>query len=381
MIIPLGTDNRLRKTPIVNYAIIGLNLIVFVLALANGQSHSSDNVAFSDYLLHPLAPRLHQFITYAFLHGSWMHIISNMLFLYIFGNNVNDKLGHRGYLLFYLAGAVFAGVGHSVLSSSPVLGASGAVAAVTGAYMVLFPLTRVMVLYWLFFLGTFEVSAWVFIGLKLIFIDNFLARGTGVAYDAHVAGYLFGIISTLLLLHFNFLPASQFDMWAMINRWKRRKEFHSAAKSGFGSDDNARKAEVKVKDVDPEKAAQIDKLRNELFEFAGAGDLNSASDIYLKLLEIDPEHVLPQQRHLDISNKLMQQGKYEYAATAYELFLKRFVRYQFIEQVQLMLGLLYARYLDNPGRARELLEKAREKLADPVQLKLCDDAILSISKF
>ncbi len=378
MLLPLGTDNRLRKTPIVNYAIIALNLIVFVLALASKHAHSSEDEVFAPYLLYPSVPALHQFITYAFLHGSWMHIISNMLFLYIFGNNVNDKLGHRGYLLFYLAGAVFAGVGHSYVSDSPVLGASGAVAAVTGAYMVLFPLTRVMVLYWLFFIGTFDVSAWIFIGLKLIFIDNFLARGPNVAYDAHIAGYLFGIVSTLLLLHFNFLPASQFDMWAMINRWKRRQEFRAAARDGFGPDNNARKVEVKVKDVDPEKAAQIEKLRNELFDFAGAGDLNSASDVYLKLLEIDPEHVLPQQRHLDISNKLMQLGNYENAAIAYELFLNRFTRYQFVEQVELMLGLLYARYLEKPDRAKELLNKAKDRLTDPGQIKLCEDALSSL---
>ena len=374
LILPLGTDNRLSKAPIVNYAIIILNFIVFISALLNGQSHSSDNIAFSNYLLHPSAPRLHQFISYAFLHGDWMHIISNMFFLYIFGNNVNDRLGHRGYFLFYFAGAIFAGFGHAMVSDSPVLGASGAVAAVTGAYMVLFPLTRILVFYWLFFVGTFEVSAWVFIGLKLIVIDNFLATGTGVAYDAHIAGYLFGILLTLLFLHFNFLPASQFDMWAMINRWKRRQEFRSAT----NEDGSFKKVEVKVKDIDPEKAAQIEKLRNQLFDLAGAGDLAGASDVYLQLLEVDPEHVLPQQRHLDISNKLMQLGKHEQAAKAYELFLNRYQRYQFIEQVELMLGLLYARYLSNPERARELLLKAKDKLSDPGQQQLCSDAIASL---
>ena len=97
------------------------------------------------FFLDPRMPQLYQFVSYAFLHGGWMHLIGNMLFLYIFGNNVNDKLGNVGYFLLYLGGAIFSGLGHALFSNSPVLGASGAVAAVTGAYMVLFPKTYVHV--------------------------------------------------------------------------------------------------------------------------------------------------------------------------------------------------------------------------------------------
>ena len=377
ILLPIGTDNRLRKAPVINYALIFLNILIFALGQVTGHPHSSESEFFQGYLLHPTAPRLHQFITYAFLHADWMHVISNMLFLYIFGNNVNDRLGNRGYFLFYFAGAVFAGVGHAYWSDMPVLGASGAVAAVTGAYMVLFPLAKVHVFYWLIFIGTLDVSAWIFIGAKLIIIDNFLARTPGVAYDAHVAGYMFGILSTMLLLHYNLLPASQFDMWAMINRWKRRQEFRAASRDGFGPN-VTKKVEVKVKDIDPEKAKAIDDFRDQIFEAAGSGNLTKAADIYLELLKVDPEHVLPQQRHLDIANKLMQTGNHQAAATAYELFLKRYVRYQFTDQVELMLGLLYARYLDKPDRAKELLESAKEKLNDAGQKQLCIDTIASI---
>ena len=90
-------------------------------------------------VLNPLDPSLPTFITYSLLHENLMHLASNMLFLYIFGNNVNDKMGHLAYLGFYLSGAVFAGVGYAATSTQPVLGASGAVSAVTGAYLVLFP--------------------------------------------------------------------------------------------------------------------------------------------------------------------------------------------------------------------------------------------------
>jgi membrane associated rhomboid family serine protease len=84
-------------------------------------------------MLTPIRPYLWQFVSYAFLHGSIMHIVGNMFFLYLFGNNVNDKLGGISYLCLYLGGSVFAGIGHTILHTNPVLGASGAVAAGTGA--------------------------------------------------------------------------------------------------------------------------------------------------------------------------------------------------------------------------------------------------------
>ena len=146
------------------------------------------------FMLDPSRPQLWQFVSYAFLHGGYMHIFGNMLFLYIFGNNVNDKLGNVGYICFYLAGAVFSGAGHVLLNNSPVLGASGAVAAITGAYLVFYPKTLITVVYWFFFIGTVEVPAIYFIGLKMILIDNVIAANTAnVAYDAHLTGYAYGI--------------------------------------------------------------------------------------------------------------------------------------------------------------------------------------------
>ena len=109
MIFPIRTDAPLRATPYMNWAIIVANVAAFVAQQAMP--------SFDDRLaLYPHDPWLPAFVSYAFLHGSGMHIVGNMLFLYIFGNNVNDKMGHVGYLGFYLAGAVFAGVGYVALS-------------------------------------------------------------------------------------------------------------------------------------------------------------------------------------------------------------------------------------------------------------------------
>jgi len=193
IILPYRTNIWPRRTPYTNYALIAVNALIFFLEY---QTHpTTGNLEFRpwvhQFMLTAVRPQLWQFVSYAFLHGGFMHIIGNMFFLYLFGNNVNDKLGNIGYLCFYLAGAVFSGIGHTVLHSSshiPTLGASGAVAAVTGAYLVLFPQTLVTILYWFFFIGVMEVPALYFIAFKMILIDNVIARYTPqVAYDAHLS--------------------------------------------------------------------------------------------------------------------------------------------------------------------------------------------------
>src|SRR4051812_31940381 len=105
MFIPIRTDTPLRRTPYMNYALIVANVVMFAL-----QKTMFSRALLDKLMLQPRDPQIWQFFTYQFLHGDILHILGNMLFLYIFGNNVNDKLGNWGYLPFYLAGGVFAGV-------------------------------------------------------------------------------------------------------------------------------------------------------------------------------------------------------------------------------------------------------------------------------
>jgi len=199
-------------------------------------------------MLDPVRPYLWQFVSYAFLHGGFMHIFWNMYFLYLFGNNVNDKLGSVGYVCLYLAGGVFSGIGHTLVSNTPVLGASGAVAAVTGAYMVLFPQTLITIIYWFFFIGTIEVPALYFIAFKLIILDNVIARYTpGVAYDAHLFGYGFGITAIILLLASGLISSSGFDLWSMIKQWNRRRHYRDMVSSGYDPFSGQKKRQIKVK--------------------------------------------------------------------------------------------------------------------------------------
>ncbi len=388
MLLPIRTNVVLRKTPYMNYAIIALNVILYLLTWHHVRTpygvQGMVREWAANWQLNPAEPQLWQFITYAFLHAGFWHILGNMFFLFIFGNNVNDKLGHVGYLCFYLAGGIFAGFGHSVLHTDPIplLGASGAVAAVTGAYLVLFPQTLITVVYWLIFIGTIDVPAIYFIGFKLIFWDNFLVRSTqNVAYDAHLAGYFFGIGSVMGLLGIGVLQRSPFDLWSMVKRWNQRRKFKGMVDEGydpFGAPGGVKRIKVKQRELTPEqekKLKMIEGLRDQISVSLTRGAVADAAEKYLQLQEIDDKQVLSRNAQLDVSNQLMAMGKWQECADAYEKFMEHYSSYQYAEQVELMLGVVYSRYLDKPKLAIKYLEDAKDKLRDEGQRKMCQEEL------
>jgi len=383
LVLPIRTSIRPWRTPYANYALIIINVLIFLL-----QSLPATRRISHIFMLIPVRPALWQFVSYAFLHGSLGHIIGNMFFLYLFGNNVNDKLGHIGYLCFYLAGAVFSGIGHTLMSANPVLGASGAVAAVTGAYLVLFPQTLVTVFYWLlFFMDTFEVSALYFIGFKLIFWDNIIERSIpNVAYDAHLSGYAFGIVSILLMLAAGLVNRSQFDLWSMLKQWDRRRRYRDTVSAGYDPfAGRVRAKKIKVKEIKKTAVGQqseekIRKLRDEINRRIADRNLPAAAQSYLELMDLDNNQLPPCQYLLDIANQLASENKHIEAARAYEKFLAHYDNYEYREQVELMLGIIYSRYLKDSESAIKHLTVAVDKLTDPGQLKMCREELEKLQK-
>jgi membrane associated rhomboid family serine protease len=395
MLLPIRTSIQPRHTPYVNYGLIIINIVCFVL------TYSPHPVAVEGirvmeplrpwaqmFMLTPVRPYLWQFITYAFLHGSLMHIFGNMYFLYIFGNNVNDKLGNVGYLCLYLAGAVFAGIGHTVIRINPVLGASGAVAAITGAYLVLFPQTVITVIYWFIFIGTMEISALYFIAFKLIVWDNLIeprfASGA-VAYEAHLAGYACGVVAIIIVLALKLVETNYTDLWSMIKQWNRRRRFRDTVKGYDPFSGRLERKRVWVKEVMRTDAPQVQHdevadLRAEITSLITSRNLAQAAAKYLELLGKDPEQVLPRQYQLDVANQLMAEGKWAASAHAYEVFLAHYPTYEQIGQVRLMLGIIYARYLHEPEKALTQLTAAKEKLSDPGQIRLCTDELAKLQE-
>ncbi len=388
IILPYRTSIRPRKTPYANYILIAANVLIFLLSFHEPTRRSGEYLRpwANILILNPRPGFLHlwQFISYAFLHGGYLHIIGNMYFLYLFGNNVNDKLGNVGYTAFYLAGAVFAGIGHYFLSNSEVLGASGAIAAVTGAYLVLFPQTLISVFWWFFFfINTIELPALYFIAFKLIIFDNLLepafAPPIAVAYTAHLSGYAFGILSIIGMLSTKLISSSHIDVWDMIRQWNRRRQFRDVVSSGYdpfaGRPRYVKAKEIKKTPAQQKAEEEALHLRSEISNRIIERNLPAAAEIYLKLMVTDNQQILPRQQLLDIANQLAGENKHSEAAQAYEQFLSHYSSYEYAEQVELMLGLIYARYLGRPEQAIKHLQEAQKKLIDPNQLKMCRDEL------
>jgi membrane associated rhomboid family serine protease len=370
MIIPLRTDSPLRTTPWMNWALIAVNVIVFVFQWMTWRDSPPGAVD-------PRDPRLISYFTYQFLHGDGWHIAGNMLFLYIFGNNVNDRMGQLGYLAFYLAGGVFAGIGHVLTSSAGAIGASGSVAAVTGAYLVLLPRSHVTIFWFFFIFGTFEIPAIYFILISFFrdFVSGFSMEGAGIAHTAHLAGYIFGFSVSLSLLAAKLLPRDQFDLFALIQRWNRRRQYQQIVRDGY---DPFRIGSSSTRGAPHPASDKIQDLRARISDLLAEHKVDDAARHYLELHAIDPQQVLARQNQLDVANQLFSEGTHPAAADAYEGFLRFYSKSDQVEQVQLMLGLLYARYLNRPDKAREHLSNALPRLNDTRQQDLAREELTKL---
>jgi membrane associated rhomboid family serine protease len=218
--IPISDENRAVRTPWVTYALIVVNALAWFFELSHGVVESTfDYGAIPSFVLHSARDgilslghqtiQLHQevpwpltVLTSMFMHGSWLHIIGNMWFLWIFGDNVEDAMGSVKYLVFYLLCGLIAAMSQvlsSPASQIPMVGASGAIAGVLGAYLMLYPHARVRCLWVLIIIVTFVyVPAWLILGLW--FVSQFFMPGEGVAWMAHVGGFAAGFLLVRLFV-------------------------------------------------------------------------------------------------------------------------------------------------------------------------------------
>jgi membrane associated rhomboid family serine protease len=366
--IPIKTEARLRTTPWMNYGIIAVNCLMFLILHRLRRSMPALE-------LHPRHPTMLAFFTYSLMHANVGHLASNMLFLYIFGNNVNDKMGHVGYAAFYLSAGIIAGVCYVAGGDvTPVIGASGAVAAVTGAFIVLFPRVHVTLLYFFMVIGFFEIpSVWfiAFFFVKDLFL-NFSGAATGVAHVAHIAGTLFGFIACFALLMFNLLPRDHYDVVALAKQWNRRRQFRDLTASGYNPFGAAERLSVEKRLPQPMSAAQekVQDIKGQISDAMARHDHAKAAQLYLQMKQVDRDTVLARQAQLDVANQLASEQRYADAAEAYESFLKYYKNFEQVEQVELMLGLIYARYLNKYPSAKELLLRAMARLHSDNQLSL-----------
>jgi membrane associated rhomboid family serine protease len=374
------------RTPWVNYALVAANVLLYLMGYQGGSAKGILRI--NHMLLHPDSPQLLQFFSSVFLHGSLPHLLGNMVFLWIFGNAVNDRFGQVGYLAFYLAGGVLAGIGYVLMSGhAPVLGASGAISAVTGAYLVMLPRVRITILIVFYFITTMEVSSLYFLAFQFVFnlwmslTPRFTGNPEGgVAYAAHSSGYVFGIAVTAVLLAARLLPRDPMDLLNLMRSTRRRSHYRHMVSRGFAPFVGEAVSAIRPPPPPeagfvgpppvPSAAAREGQLRQQISEAYDRHDVAKAAEAYLQLVQIAEDAVLSQGQQLDVANKLMESERYPAAADAYERFLKHYGTYEHIADIHLMLGLLYGRYLHQYERARQYLRRAAGSLTDPRKAEL-----------
>ena len=215
--IPYKDDNPTQTTPYITAGIIAFNGIIFILQMISQAGIKEVTYAYGaipHYLLtfekvQPIHPALTVFSS-MFMHGGLFHLGGNMLYLWIFGNNIEDVLGHLRFLVFYLFCGIFAAYAHALTSADsliPMIGASGAVSGILGAYLLLFPRANVHTLIFLgFFITTVKIPALIVIGFWAIiqFINGLISTGLhrsgGIAWFAHMGGFLIGLVTIKLWL-------------------------------------------------------------------------------------------------------------------------------------------------------------------------------------
>ena len=350
--IPLGTDRITRKTP-TTITIVVLNIAIFLLISLglNAQSTATASKAAEIEQFGVFYPGLQMvlthpwtLVTYAFLHdpSGLSHVAFNMLFLWIFGRAVEDRLGSVWFAVFYIAGAIVSALGQWLISPAPMIGASGAVAAATGAFAALCPRSRVRVL---FFFTIIEIPGIV---LVLIFVGLDLfgqlgqsvsstSRG-GIAYSAHLFGYAFGMLTMLALLGSGILKRTEFDLFFIMKQMKRRREMRAAVNQSRSPWVN----DISTLSVATPQATP-DALR------AGIPMRRQLSDADAK-------------RELHDAGTRWSRGEFSAAANAWERFAQRFPSHPDSDGALLLAAVTYARKLNDPTRARELAQRLVDRV-------------------
>ena len=206
---PIRDHNPSNRTPYVTYGLIAANTLIFLSYVSLFANPNQLGAFYDAWALFPdrisEGRDYYSLFTTMFLHGGFMHLAGNMLFLWIFGDNLEDEMGHLGFLIFYLGAGLAAALAHVIsapYSGVPTVGASGAIAGVMGGYLLLYPKARIDILFIVVvFFRIFSVPAWVMLGIwfgiQVFSGSSAGASGAGVAYWAHAGGFVAGMIFTL----------------------------------------------------------------------------------------------------------------------------------------------------------------------------------------
>jgi len=364
MLVPLGTDRPSKRRPVVVPVLLGLNVGVFVTQLVLGATDPGALQALLDFGhvsrtgMTPWGP-----VTSAFLHGDFMHILGNMVALVVFGPAVEDRFGRVGFACFYLLGAVGSGLAHVAASQAPAIGASGAIAGVSGAFLILFPHTRVRVLWFFILITIVMVPAWWLIGLYLVMdlIAQTFNPENGIANAAHLGGYGFGVAVAMGLLASGVLEREPYDLFSIVQRKKRRRAFRGAAGS---STPRPYEAAQKPDPVSDELAS----VRGQIAQRVSEGNMDDAADRFLvmrnRYAEGKYSTTLPREAQYQVANHLYSRGDRAEALAAYRDLLAAYPQDKERPLIEVLVARIEARDMGRNDAAMELLKPLAEGAED-----------------
>ena len=372
MFLPLGDEPNPRGTPVVTWTLIGVNAAVFLLLTLplSGVRPALDDPALGEYIrelyprlssrmaleallqqvsaydlvvfahgFRPVDPSVSALVTSMFLHGGFMHLAGNMLFLWIYGDNVEHRLGRWRYLAAYLGTGVLATLSHAVLDSSsalPMVGASGAVSGVLGFYFVWFPRNRVRlwIMLFPFFMNVVHAPARLVLGLYLV-VDNLLpllatsgTGGGGVAYGAHIGGFVGGLACA----------------W-----WSARREAHARPAEYEPGTPAAKRpvvdADPPVVDTDPPVVDADPSSTRGIRLLIAAGEHEAAAAAYFRLSPARTVRLLMPRDSLEFARWLANSEHPDAALVVYQRHLRDYPLGPYLAEAHLGAGLvqLYAR--------------------------------------
>ncbi len=361
VLIPLGTDRPKKRRSLIVPVLFGVNLGVFLVQItlhAAAPDSAEALVRFGAVYgrdLHWWTP-----VTSAFLHADFWHIFGNMLALVVFGPPVEDRFGRVGFSAFYLVGAVGSGLAHAAFSASPAIGASGAIAAVSGAFLVLFPNTKIRCLWFLGIISLMQVPAWWLIGLYIVLdlLAQTFTPDNGIANLAHLGGYLFGSAVALVLLWTHVLSREPYDLFSILRQKNRKRQFQAVTRS---STPRPVKSVSKPDPISEELAL----TRSRVAQRVSEGNLDDAADRYLVMVDRfhEPKYntTLHREAQYQIANHLFTRGDLRQALDAYEALLTQYPEDPERDVIRVLIARIRESAMDDRDGAIEILKDIIER--------------------
>ncbi|MBC8202406.1 MAG: rhomboid family intramembrane serine protease [Planctomycetes bacterium] len=361
MLLPIGTDVQLRKHPSVTYLLIGVNMLLFAVSWSvgrvSGDTSTGGMIGEVQSILNACELSNAHFhiwslFTYQFMHASWWHVIGNMIFLLPFGKVVEDRLGHFGFLALFLGTGAIGGGLHLMFYDNPVIGASGSVCAITAAFAVLAPRSKIRILFVFFLITIIEVPGLLLVIFQIAFDALNLigsiagADGGPTAWVVHLGGYASGFVIVYLLLVTGLIARGEYDLFRVITQANRRRQFRAVV-----SDSHAPKKEMQ------KPLSQVQIARASIAQSIASGQHQVAANEYLETLSNNPRFTLDSKTRVEVANTLLRSKNIAEAATLYEQHLNQKSPPDDAPDVALLLAAKYARNLDNTKRSKKLLDQ------------------------